>query len=137
MSYSSKKGYVGEVEFASFLNATLKEFGHEYVRMGKQERNKKFYFGDVVINPKTDPKGLSVLKDYFLESKVHALPQVINIFEEAEANARTYGKRGSICYIVKQAGGQKRKSEFIVMSKLTFASILRELQGWRQEPPQD
>ena len=131
MSYSTRKGYDGEVEFAEFLTDAMRPYGINFLRIGGTERGKKTLVGDVIVDKRTDPDGNCFLDKYFLESKRHASPVISNILEEAEANARMYGKASSICYITKQKAGSKRDWTLIAMTPSTFARIATELQGYR------
>jgi hypothetical protein len=126
MSYNTKKGYEGEVEFAKYLSKTL---GKDYVRVGAPEAGKKILFGDVVRRG----GGFCFLDNYFLESKRMAHPNVIDIVNEHDEKGKQYGKWGSICYVVRQEKGEKRTGEVIAMSPETFARIIRELQGFIDE----
>lgn len=132
MSYSGSKGAGGEREWAEFLSVTFKEFGHRFIRIGNTEKNKKLSNGDVIVDPRA-PKGRgNVLHDYFLEVKTRARMDPFAHLEEAESNARTYGKAGGILYMVRQEAGHKRTGEMVAMSRRTFARLVRELQGYRE-----
>lgn len=126
MAYANRKGKKAEIESAKFYS---KITGFKVVRVGNVEKNKKIMHGDnVVIN---DPDRKCVLSDYFLETKCREKINIFEILEEAESNARTYGKYGSIIYAVKQKKGNWREGTAIIMTKETFGRIIQELQGYR------
>lgn len=130
MSYSSQKGYRSEVEVAHRLTMLHKDVGgQKFVRIGNPEKQKKILAGDVVLMPNSDPNNLSFLQRYFLEVKAHAKPEVISIFQKAEDDAGYSGKWGSISYIIRQAKGDKRDVELVVMSPETFFRIAKKLQS--------
>jgi hypothetical protein len=128
MGYSQSKGSTGEREMADFLTRAMPGYG--FIRIGGVEANKKILFGDVMVDPKTDPDKKCVLRDKFLESKKMAKPNPFATLEEAEDHAVKAGKSGSICYIVRQGSGHKRDGAMIVMSPLTFSLLIGELQGY-------
>jgi hypothetical protein len=132
MAYANAKGATGEREFAEFLTLKSKPFGHKYVRIGNTERGKKFLHGDVVLDPRSDPKKTAFLSDYFLESKFMAHPNVFEIIQEHEVKAREYGKTGVIAYIIKQEKGSKRDGTIIAMTPETFGRLIQDLQGYKE-----
>jgi len=133
MGYVNYKGWEGETEFAKYLTDCFKGFKYKLVRIGGQEKNKKLLTGDVILDFRTDKKGKCLLKDYFLEAKKHADPNLFAIMKEAEKNASMYGKRGAIVYVVKQGKGFHRDGELIAMSSNAFKRLIVELQGFINE----
>lgn len=130
MSYNTRKGYNGEVEFAKYLSKTL---GLDYVRVGGAEAGKKILVGDVVRRG----GGFCFLDNYFLESKKMAHPNVMEIVREHDEKGKQYGKWGSICYITKQEKGDKRTGTIVAMSPETFARIIKDLHGYYEQEQTD
>ncbi len=130
MSKASYKGYKGEVEFAELLIDIFKNWNYEFVRRGGQERFKKIHAGDVVLDPRTDKNEKCFLRNYFLEAKKHATPDLWAIMREAEKNAKEHYKHGAIAYIRKSGEKRSDNGELIVMTPQTFKRIVVELQGF-------
>lgn len=133
MSYANKKGATGEREAAEFFNEVFKEWGHQFMRIGGQEKNKKMLHGDIIVDRSTDKEEKNMFGKYFLEVKTRAAMNIWDVVQEAKDNASTYGKHGSIVYATKQGKGHKREGTIIAMTKDTFQRICRELQGYRSE----
>jgi hypothetical protein len=132
MSYASKKGWQGQKEFKDFLDKLFEPQGFQFISITGSEKNKKLAAGDVIIRQNTDPHNLCVLSDYFLEAKKQAQPNVFRDLEKAEDDAKMWGKHGAILYTSKQGRGHKGFA-IIAMTPQTFARLIRELQGYRQE----
>jgi len=94
------------------------------------EKNKKVFVGDVIILGEREK---CVLNDYFLEVKKRGVINIFDVLKEAEDNAQMYGKKSSIVYADKQTKGKHDSRKAIVMSLKTFKSLMRELQGFRDE----
>lgn len=130
MSYSTSKGGDGERECSEFLNEVFKEFGFKFFRVGGAERWKRTLAGDVVLDAKTDPNGLCVLKPYYIEVKKRENLQVFNSLAKAEDDAEHWGKFGAIGYFIKQGRGHQGE-RIIAMGLKTFERLMSELQRSR------
>jgi hypothetical protein len=136
MSYSSSKGYDGEVQVADFLSKTFAYSNYQFMRVGGPERAKKVFAGDVVINPSTskDRGEGCILKDYFIEVKKQGHINFWADTDKARDDAKWAGKRGYILFAILSERGVHTgvaPKRLVAMDWSTFASIIEELQGYR------
>ena len=139
MSYSSQKGYKGEVEAANFFDSLVKPI-HHICHIGGIESRKMVLSGDVAVlssckkhrfKGQFDPKECPFY-DYFIEVKCQNRPNIWKDFEKAENDANLAGKWGVIGYFIKQStkkgqrGGNWRNFQgkrLIVMTPETFSKF--------------
>lgn len=134
MSYNTYKGYKGEIEVAEFLNKVFKEFGYKFVRVGGTEKNKKFLAGDVVLDYRTDPQEICVLRPYYIEVKKHSRPEVFNAAQKAKDDAESWNKLGYILFITKSPKGEYVKPQrIVVMEWETFGQIIKDFQCYAKQ----
>jgi len=134
MSYETAKGSSGEREVAEFLTNLFKDFGFKFVRVGGAEKNKKILAGDVVLDYRTDPNRICVLRNYYLEVKKQARPNIWADARKAQDDAEWWGKRGYILFSIKSAKGehinQYNAEKLITMSWQTFSNLIKDLQNF-------
>ena len=133
MSYATQKGYHGEVEVADFLSKTFSYSGFQFMRVGGPERAKRVFAGDVVLNPKTskDHGDGCILKDYFIEVKRQGHINFWGDTDKARDDAKWHGKRGYILFALLHSKGEHAAKKLVAMDWSVFASIMEELQGYR------
>jgi hypothetical protein len=137
MAYANDKGKAGDYDVRDCLNGAIGEaYGFHFERIGGTERSRKVFAGDVCLVAKDckSPPEECVLYPYFIESKKHAHPRVFEDAEKARDDARWHNKKGYILFTQKQAQGEKvRDNKLVCMDWSTFADLLIEIQGYRND----
>ncbi len=131
MSYSSQKGYSGEVEAYKFFQSIYKK--DLWARFGGQEFSKKFNGGDIGIVPTLKKVGGMIFPDrqphqspiyqIFFEVKNQANPNVWGAMKKAEDDMQMFNKSDAVLYVIKHKKNE-RGERLVVLRPETLKMLL-------------